>query len=540
LSPVALASRIFPSNEIIGEILPAQCQWNTWKKDFLNWVFIGVPAAFSIYLSETMMAAIVANPDVVTSSPSGFLGGTLTLIFSYFVAMAVMVIGFFMTVSKGGNAGTKLGGVASSIGRGAWTRTGGKVTDFAKNQTVGRVDSLGRGIADGFSEGAAAARSKAAGDGKKAGIATQIRGGLTGSVRRVKESQFGDADKKRNADKAVSDKLEAEYADKVKNYTKTEQDTVLARTDSSEETKYEQNAIVQDRITKGKATESDLNFAFINANGTKKTRNAAAIELAKRGEVKDNHLKDIFDNPQNYDYSAKNSVIQSMIDSGNLEESKVIDILNSPDDFDAKIRNTMIQSLIKEKSVKSSYINNILADPSKIDTKTKGEIMLFMPETIPLLDAANRNGRTDEEMIADTVKKMSLKQQNAINPESVAKNGAILTGIGNKNQVKAILNQLPEDVAKNLQVDSQNLMLAKKIAKGKVPAGTSGMDMSEAQRIVDDDKKSTNAIKARMAKLQAILRSTGSSAEQKALATEELKIQIEKVAERRRNIRGKI
>ncbi|MFA5080228.1 MAG: hypothetical protein WC472_01215 [Candidatus Paceibacterota bacterium] len=540
LSPIALASRVFPSNEIIGEILPAQCQWNTWKKDFLNWVFIGVPAAFSIYLSETMMAAIVANPDVVTSSPSGYLGGAFSLIFSYFVAMAVMVMGFFMTVSKGGDTGSKLKGVASSIGRGAWSRTGGKVTDYAKDQTVGRMDRFGRGIAEGFSEGTATARSKAAGEGNKAGYLTQIRSGLTGSVRRAKESQIGDTDKKRNADKTVSDKLEAEYAEKVKNYTKIEQDAVLAKTDSSDKTKYEQNAIVNDRITKGKATESDLNFAFINANGTKKTKNAAAIELAKRGEVKDNHLKDIFDNPQNYDYSAKNSVIQSMIDSGNLEEDKVNDILSRPNDFDAKIRSAMVQSLIKEKSIKESYIETIKHDLSSVDAKTKGELMAFMPEIIPELDSANRNGRTDEEMITDAVKKMLPKQQNMINPESVAKNGAILAGLNSKSQVKAILNQLPEDVAKKLQEDDKNVAVAKKILRGTLPVGTNGLSQADAQRIIDEDMSRKKGILQRTAKLSKVISNPNSSSEQKKEATEELKVQIEKIAERRRNLKGRI
>ncbi|MDD5639831.1 MAG: hypothetical protein PHR47_03470 [Candidatus Pacebacteria bacterium] len=275
LSPIALASRVFPSNEIIGEILPAQCQWNTWKKDFLNWVFIGVPAAFSIYLSETMMAAIVANPDVVTSSPSGYLGGAFSLIFSYFVAMAVMVMGFFMTVSKGGDVGAKLKGTASSIGRGAWSRTGGKVTDFAKDQTVGRMDRFGRGLAEGYTEGSATVRANAAAKGEKASRASQFAGGWRRAMEKSTESETGNENQRKNADKAIAEKAREGFVAEIKDRSSKEKDAILAQKDNSIRGKAQRDFIIKERADKGELKDSEAALVLANQDDyDKKTKEA--------------------------------------------------------------------------------------------------------------------------------------------------------------------------------------------------------------------------------------------------------------------------
>lgn len=544
ISPVAFATHAFPekvSSKWLSKILPPQCFWDRWWDDFLKYTFIGVPAAFSIYLSNVLMAAVQKNPQVLTSTPSGgVVEAGFSTLFSYIIPFAVLLQGFFMTMETGSQiGGNTLKGVYSS----AVNKTKGMI----KRNTLDRAGNTIKAGISGAKESWAVQRSEMR-EQKRAGTAdtgtaawfkrrgasvkATVGGGVGGAW---SATGISDADKA-IVDRKVIEKAESDASARVKVLSKSQQDNILAKTDSSAETKYEQNAIVQDRITKGKATESDLNFAFASPNGAKKTKNAAITELAKRGELKDNHLQNIFDNPQTYESNVKSAAIQSLIDSGNFDESKVLHVLGNANDFDSKTRNSMVQSLIKEKAIKQSYIKTFTANPDILDAKTKGSLMSFMPELVPVFDAANRNGRTDDEMIADAVRKMSPKVQNEINPESLAGNGAVLAGLNNKEQVKRILNQLPEDAAKKIHNDDKNLIIAQQVLSTRTPI--SGITIEEAQRIITYDKKAKKPILDRIKTLNKIVRNPRSTPEQISMATEELQNQTKKLNERTRNIKG--
>jgi len=52
VSPIAFASKVFPQSQYIKIVFPSITYWDDWWKTFLQWVIIGIPAGFSIYLSE--------------------------------------------------------------------------------------------------------------------------------------------------------------------------------------------------------------------------------------------------------------------------------------------------------------------------------------------------------------------------------------------------------------------------------------------------------------------------------------------------------
>lgn len=138
ISPIAFASKVFLPTEAsryMSYILPDQCQWEAWWKDFLNWTFIGVPAAFTIYLSNELMAIIHNNASTIVSAPGGALEGTFSIIMCYMLPLGVLIQGFIMTMNKGNTAVFNVGGTlkgqfdkrVSNPIRGGFNKLGGAV-----------------------------------------------------------------------------------------------------------------------------------------------------------------------------------------------------------------------------------------------------------------------------------------------------------------------------------------------------------------------------------------------------------------------------
>ncbi|MCK9577915.1 hypothetical protein M0R01_00280 [bacterium] len=274
LSPIALATRAFPDNEYLSYMLPDLCQWKEWKRNFLQWAFIGVPAAFSIYLSETMMAAVIANPTLVTSAPSGELSGVFSKVFSYIIPLAVLVMGFVMTVSKGGYAGKKIEGLAGGL----WNRSGAKVGSFVRDQTTGRLDKLGRGAAEGYSRGAATTRSDAAARGEKASLTRQLTGGLRQAGRGAAESQYTTGGQKLNADKAIATETRKSYVTEMTNWTDGQKDAVLSSGSNSIKALAQKDAIIKERADKGKLKDAEINVILSNPEKYEKDTREAVMK----------------------------------------------------------------------------------------------------------------------------------------------------------------------------------------------------------------------------------------------------------------------
>jgi hypothetical protein len=156
LSPIAFATKVLPQSKYIMRIFPSICTWDEWWNNFLQWTFMGIPAAGAIWLSNLIMFTIAQNPNAITSVPSGnVLSGTLGLLFSYTIPFIVLVVGFFITLDSGGAAGGVIKGVA--------------------NKAVGVIKGAPVGAALGFASGAIAGANQA-------GIGGSIVGAFKGSA----------------------------------------------------------------------------------------------------------------------------------------------------------------------------------------------------------------------------------------------------------------------------------------------------------------------------------------------------------------------
>jgi len=241
ISPVAFATHAFPekvSSQWLSKILPPQCFWDRWWDDFLKYTFIGVPAAFSIYLSNIMMAAVQKNPQVLTSTPSGgVVEAGFSTLFSYIIPFAVLVQGFFMTMETGSQiGGNTLKGVYSSVAN--------KTKGVIKRNTLDRAGNTITAGLSGAKENWAAQRSEMR-EQKRAGTAdtgtaawfkrrgasakATIRGGASGAWTATGVSDID----KSIEDRKIVEKTRSDAAAKVKVLSKTQQEDILKRNNTS-------------------------------------------------------------------------------------------------------------------------------------------------------------------------------------------------------------------------------------------------------------------------------------------------------------------
>ncbi len=116
LSPLAFFASIFPQLPIIGGF------WRTWLNQFLQWCFVGVTAAFFLYLGNNIL--VTAPAIIGTEAPTGdilhtpypwqeFLGN----ITPFLIAVLFLYFGFSSAVSIGATGAQVAIGVARKTGK---------------------------------------------------------------------------------------------------------------------------------------------------------------------------------------------------------------------------------------------------------------------------------------------------------------------------------------------------------------------------------------------------------------------------------------
>lgn len=134
LSPIAFASKVLPESKYFLKIFPRICTWDGWWDDFLQWCFLGIPAAGAIFLSNLVMFHIASDSSQIINPPSGnVLNGTFGLLFAYLIPFIVLIVGFFTTLDSGGPMGAKIKGMANKT----WAATGGAVAGAVAGAATG-------------------------------------------------------------------------------------------------------------------------------------------------------------------------------------------------------------------------------------------------------------------------------------------------------------------------------------------------------------------------------------------------------------------
>lgn len=472
ISPIAFATYVFlPTNaaQYLRHILPAQCEWKTWWSEFLNWTFIGVPAAFSIYLSNILMQSVAANPHAIVSAPSGALAGTFSLIFSFMIPFGVLVEGFMMTMSKGGNAGGTLKGwyskgtgliktplkkkgeelltnAGSTIKQGGLGLyhglTGSKdAIKQSYDKRVGDLDASGGNYHLNRLRGAGRALGRA-------GIET-AKGGVGGGA----ADMLSRTNKKQNEKDAEQEKLENGQYNEIKNL---DMKTIK-------------------NIANSQNTSTPLGAAQFSAALRVLQENDEAIPDAIKTSIKANPSF-----KKSISRKGKEAVIKNDLSMANeffdIDDKKMNSYIVSAAAEKGKI-NEEIQKWINS-HVDSSNANDI------IDKKSREEAMKRVPTLAGrLTEDKDRDGRADEQIMDDNLTKMGPGDLAKIQTTIALGNIHILKHLNDK-QVKKMVSSADSKVTNKLIEQDDLAKEAHTVLSGgtttaKVP------DMATAQDILN-------------------------------------------------------
>lgn len=122
-SPIAFATKIFPQSKYIKKVFPSILYWDDWWESFMQWCVIGIPAGMSIYLANMLIPAI--KFDIGTGTVSNMLSSLTGSAVQCLTPFIILIAGFFISISAGGQIGSSVGAIASS----GWAMTGKKVSD---------------------------------------------------------------------------------------------------------------------------------------------------------------------------------------------------------------------------------------------------------------------------------------------------------------------------------------------------------------------------------------------------------------------------
>lgn len=139
VSPIALATKVFPKSNAVRKFFPSILYWDDWYEMFLQWVIIVVPAAIFIHLSNIAIKTLVITkpPEEANDIISNGFSCSLPLIF--------LIVGFMVTISSGGKIASPIG----DLGKKAWAATAGAAGGYAIGKAKAGVKATGTWAKEG-------------------------------------------------------------------------------------------------------------------------------------------------------------------------------------------------------------------------------------------------------------------------------------------------------------------------------------------------------------------------------------------------------
>ncbi|MFA5071824.1 MAG: hypothetical protein WC511_05700 [Candidatus Pacearchaeota archaeon] len=180
VSPIAFATKVFPQSKYIKKIFPSILYWDDWWESFLQWCVIGIPAGMSIYLANMIIPGIVINIDI--KDISSIIDSLILMVFESLTPFIILIAGFFISISAGGQVGSTIGGLASS----AWGRTGGRAISRIKETAVAGGEWMvegGKRTVAGATVGGLSGALQGAEDARGKGLISELKGLTVGGMK---------------------------------------------------------------------------------------------------------------------------------------------------------------------------------------------------------------------------------------------------------------------------------------------------------------------------------------------------------------------
>ena len=99
LCPIAFFSQVLPPSKTVKMLFPSILHWDKWWEEFLQWVIVGIPLGFFIYLSNWMMTHTTLDTTSLTLEPSdgwSAIVGTETSFVGLIVSILSPTVGLVM------------------------------------------------------------------------------------------------------------------------------------------------------------------------------------------------------------------------------------------------------------------------------------------------------------------------------------------------------------------------------------------------------------------------------------------------------------
>ncbi|KUK49669.1 MAG: hypothetical protein XE08_0332 [Parcubacteria bacterium 32_520] len=284
VSPIALATKVFPKSNAVRKFFPSILYWDDWYEMFLQWVIIVIPAAFFIHLSNIAIKTLVITkpPEEANDIISNGFSCSLPLIF--------LIVGFMVTISSGGKVASPIG----DLGKKAWAATAGAAGGYA----IGKAKAGASKVAEGAKAVGTLAKEEALGavgaaamganplkTSRDVGIAKteEVKATVSGYGKRAKErvgigEEYSWAKKKKEAD----DKLNA---DKIE-FSGSNKEDVMAEYDLLTSRMKAMRKAEEITEKESEKMEEKLILAMINDKYFNSEDNEKGQEIIKKNEEK--------------------------------------------------------------------------------------------------------------------------------------------------------------------------------------------------------------------------------------------------------------
>lgn len=142
-SPIALATKVFPKSNAVRKFFPSILYWDDWYEMFLQWTILIIPAGIFIKLSNKSMEAIATTS--FNDSGQEIISYTMTFMGNMIIPIALLLVGFMVTISSGGKVASPIGG----LGKKAWAATAGAAGGYAIGKAKAGVKATGTWAKEG-------------------------------------------------------------------------------------------------------------------------------------------------------------------------------------------------------------------------------------------------------------------------------------------------------------------------------------------------------------------------------------------------------
>jgi hypothetical protein len=143
VSPIALATKVFPKSNAIRKFFPSILYWDDWYEMFLQWVILVIPAGTFIQLSNKSMEAITTTS--FSDSGQEIIPYMMTFMCNMIIPIVLLLAGFLVTISSGGKVAAPIGG----LGKKAWAATAGAAGGYAIGKAKAGVKATGTWAKEG-------------------------------------------------------------------------------------------------------------------------------------------------------------------------------------------------------------------------------------------------------------------------------------------------------------------------------------------------------------------------------------------------------